>query len=491
MKENVFVYILLFWIQKEHFGVWFVQGSCDSPLGLEDHSILGSYISASSWYNAYHGPQNARLNLVRTASHAGAWCVKYYSSGEWLQVNLRRIMKITAIATQGREDYSQWVKSYKICYGQSLSGFCEPLNQVFVGNVDTGTVVTHQFSKPLYARFVRLIPVTWQKRACLRLELYGCKEGFTPLSGPVCMESLGMETRKIPDSDITASSVYDYRCAPHYARLHRHVTSNSVGGWCAKVIDPNQWLQVKFGQRVVIRRVATQGRQNYDQWVTSYSLRYSSDGLVFHHYQTNTNQTVFSGNTDDGTVVSHVLNPPITARYIRLHPVTWHNHISIRVDFYGCFPAHILVISETKIDSSYPNSQFTLNGYHMYRKDRVKAGGGLIVYFSSVIPSKKLTLPRAYKTLEAVAVESRIGRTDMALIAIYRPPRPSRKGRKMPPVDKYLQKVEEEINDICQWLCFQKQTIVIFGDLNMDRLRPDSAEGKILTDLQEITTWSA
>lgn len=85
----------------------------------------------------------------------------------------------------------------------------------------------------------------------------------------------------------------------------------------------------------------------------------------------------------------------------------------------------------------------------MYRKDRVKGGGGLIVYFSSVIPSKKLTLPRAYKTLEAVAVESWIG-TDTVLLAIYRPPRPSRKGRKMLPENKYLQKVEEEINDICQ-----------------------------------------
>ena len=63
--------------------------------------------------------------------------------------------------------------------------------------------------------------------------------------------------------------------------------------------------------------------------------------------------------------------------------------------------AHILVISETKIDSFYPNSQFNLNGYHMYRKDRVKGEGGLIVYFSSVIPSTKSTLSRAYKTLEA------------------------------------------------------------------------------------------
>ena len=52
--------------------------------------------------------------------------------------------------------------------------------------------------------------------------------------------------------------------------------------------------------------------------------------------------------------------------------------------------AHVLIISETKIDNSYPNSQFIINGYHMYRKDRVKGGGELIVYFASSIPSRKL-----------------------------------------------------------------------------------------------------
>ena len=72
--------------------------------------------------------------------------------------------------------------------------------------------------------------------------------------------------------------------------------------------------------------------------------------------------------------------------------------------------AHVLVISETKIDCSYPNSQFALQGYHMYRKDRVKGGGGLITYVSSSIPSRKLTLAKPYKTFEAIAIEAKIGR---------------------------------------------------------------------------------
>jgi len=62
--------------------------------------------------------------------------------------------------------------------------------------------------------------------------------------------------------------------------------------WYARTQDQNQWLQVKFAQRVEIRRVATQGRPNGNQWVKSYTLTYSSDGLLFYQYRTNKSQTV-------------------------------------------------------------------------------------------------------------------------------------------------------------------------------------------------------
>ena len=39
--------------------------------------------------------------------------------------------------------------------------------------------------------------------------------------------------------------------------------------------------------------------------------------------------------------------------------------------------AHILFISETKIDASYPNTQFSIPGYSLYRNDRKKGGGGI------------------------------------------------------------------------------------------------------------------
>ena len=45
---------------------------------------------------------------------------------------------------------------------------------------------------------------------------------------------------------------------------------------------------------------------------------------------------VFTGNTDRNIVVCRKLNKPIRARYVRVHPIAWHGHMSIRVELFGC-----------------------------------------------------------------------------------------------------------------------------------------------------------
>ena len=118
----------------------------------------------------------------------------------------------------------------------------------------------------------------------------------------------------------------------------------------------------------------------------------------------------------------------------------------------------------------------------MHRKDRKKGGGGLIIYFASTLPSRKLALPTQYKMLEAIAVASKIGRNNILFVSIYRPPRQTTRSKNK----SYLWKDQEEMNDICKWACFQRQTVVILGDLNMNTLRANSGEGKILSDLGEL-----
>ena len=48
----------------------------------------------------------------------------------------------------------------------------------------------------------------------------------------------------------------------------------------------------------------------------------------------------------------------------------------------------ILVLSKTKTDDSFPDSQFFTEGFKMYRKERTKTGGGLLLYVNENLPGK-------------------------------------------------------------------------------------------------------
>ena len=50
------------------------------------------------------------------------------------------------------------------------------------------------------------------------------------------------------------------------------------------------------------------------------------------------------------------------------------------------------MISETKIDNSFPEMQFHIEGYCIYRLDRNKYGGGVLEYVQEDIPSKLIQM---------------------------------------------------------------------------------------------------
>ena len=51
----------------------------------------------------------------------------------------------------------------------------------------------------------------------------------------------------------------------------------------------------------------------------------------------------------------------------------------------------IFLLSETKIDESFPDKQFRLNNYKIFRKDRNRYGGGIMFYVNENLPCKSLT----------------------------------------------------------------------------------------------------
>ena len=58
-----------------------------------------------------------------------------------------------------------------------------------------------------------------------------------------------------------------------------------AGAWTAQTDDLNQWLQVDLGSYTKVSRVATQGKNGFDQWVTKYKIQYSDDGENFWVYK--------------------------------------------------------------------------------------------------------------------------------------------------------------------------------------------------------------
>ena len=86
------------------------------PLGVEDMRIPESAFSASSSYDKRHGPSLSRLNLLTDGKHMAAWCPKSKSVNQWLQINLGEITAVTKVATQGRYNSEDRVKTYKLSY---------------------------------------------------------------------------------------------------------------------------------------------------------------------------------------------------------------------------------------------------------------------------------------------------------------------------------------------------------------------------------------
>lgn len=204
------------------------------------------------------------------------------------------------------------------------------------------------------------------------------------------------------------------------------------------------------------------------------------------------NLTVCSEETDESAVITDISSSQTSEPWIiekrkrnSTHLLFVHLNInSIRNKFDDLkilnreLKSHIIFLTETKIDSSYPSAQFHLEGYHIYRKDRAKGGGGLMAYFSSKIISRQVKLPKQYKLIEVLAINAMINNNDVLFVGIYRPPKVIG--------SNYYLKLEMELNSICMWATMECKTAIFTGDLILDRLRPENTEGQLLINLEEV-----
>ena len=87
-----------------------------------------------------------------------------------------------------------------------------------------------------------------------------------------------MEDKRISDGALTASTYYNRYLAPWHGRI------NHRWSWSARRSARGQWLQVYFGVLARLTGISSQGRQDANQWVKSFVLMFSRDGIKFIKY---------------------------------------------------------------------------------------------------------------------------------------------------------------------------------------------------------------
>ncbi|XP_065821563.1 adipocyte enhancer-binding protein 1 [Labrus bergylta] len=155
------------------------------PLGLESHRVEEDQLLASS--QSHHGftAQRGRLNMQGSDNeddlYGGAWCAEPEDTSHWFEVDARREVEFTGIITQGRnsDTVEDFVSTYFVAFSNDSrdwtilhDGYAEWL---FYGNVDKDTPVMSQFAVPVVARYIRILPQSWNGSLCLRAEVLACQ----------------------------------------------------------------------------------------------------------------------------------------------------------------------------------------------------------------------------------------------------------------------------------------------------------------------------
>ena len=119
----------------------------------------------------------------------------------------------------------------------------------------------------------------------------------------------------------------------------------------------------------------------------------------------------------------------------------------------------ILCIDETKIDSSYPDSQFHIDGYQFppFHKDRNKHRGSKIIYIrkEGIIAKRIKHFEEGFG--ETIWLEFTLSKKQWCVLFVYRPPQNNSKALFF-----------NEISIILNQITNKYESFMIMGDLNKD-----------------------
>eukprot|EP00301_Raphidiophrys_heterophryoidea_P007234 c12826_g2_i1.p1 GENE.c12826_g2_i1~~c12826_g2_i1.p1 ORF type:complete len:1660 (+),score=407.99 c12826_g2_i1:88-5067(+) len=154
----------------------FTDSKCGAPVGISNSSlspfgqIPEANFNASGFLTSFL-PAHARLNDTQ------GWCSNSSNSGGFISVLLDASVNLTSIATQGVS--LGFVTSFNlevlISNEWTLVTNVDGTIWTPTANSDASTIVYNDLPEPIsLVTGVRIAPVTWSSRACIRFEAFGC-----------------------------------------------------------------------------------------------------------------------------------------------------------------------------------------------------------------------------------------------------------------------------------------------------------------------------
>ena len=123
----------------------------------------------------------------------------------------------------------------------------------------------------------------------------------------------------------------------------------------------------------------------------------------------------------------------------------------------------MLIISETKIDSSFNDNLFQVEGYKTERRDRTAHGGGLMTFVRSDLPFKRRK-DLECEELETICYELAMAKRKWGIIGSYRQPSMTN------------QTFESDMTKCLDKMFIHYENLICIGDLNYDILRNDKCQ---------------
>ncbi|CAG2210856.1 unnamed protein product [Mytilus edulis] len=135
----------------------------------------------------------------------------------------------------------------------------------------------------------------------------------------------------------------------------------------------------------------------------------------------------------------------------------------------------LLMIAESKLDNTFQDNLFQVEGYKLQRRDRNQYGGGLLTLIKSDFPSSRKQCFES-DILENICYEIYINDAKWLIMGAYKPP--SMKN------DDFIENFTKSLDK-----CFVSyDNIIIFGDLNFDMLSAEKSQ--TLHDICDIFNLS-